>query len=282
MKKLVIIKEFDEYVSNLISESKCKPFYCNDLPLSGLIMLGSSQSLEDTEKLLIFDTSLMKLKKDVIEVIENTKHNVLVITDDEKKVPTSIKVICEKEIIETPNTPKILDTIGKLGTPRLNLEGIKSLPLGQLIKYLNVNWQKFESDTPYNKDIYDLLINVNKRLYKVGEDYLYLYLLYGFPEQKRRTFFKYPARKKSVVKDSILVKVANYYGYSTKEVGRMWWLIRKIMNSRMADKYKLTNMERKLLGLKKKEPLDFNKDIEKEHKRLDIDKKLKSKNLLEL
>ena len=54
------------------------------------------------------------------------------------------------------------------------------------------------------------------------------------------------------------------------------------MNNEMADKYDLTNSERMLLGIKKKEPLDFNKDIEKEHKRLDIDKKLKSKSLLEI
>ena len=270
MKKVVIIKEEKEYISNLVKKNNWKCFHCDDFGIAALFVLSSSKNLEGEEKLLIFNTSLRKLTVEIVDIIKNTKHHVLIIAEDEKKIPAGLKTVCEKEVVDASVTPNIMNTLGKLGSSTLSLDEIKEFPLGQLIKYLNVNWQKFER----GREVYDILLEINKRLYKVGEDYLYLYLLYGFPVQNRKTFFRYPSRKKVDMKDSILKKIGDYYGYSIKETTKMWWLIKKILNSELADKYKLTNEEMKLLGIKKIE--------QKVTKEVNIPKVNRSKSLLDI
>lgn len=272
MKKVVITKSGKDYISDLPGKNKFDTIYCDTMGLWDLCLLAKSQCLDGEEKLLVFDASIIKINAQITSLIKETHHNVIILSEDEKKIPLDLRRICEREIIDDDKKIQIFDIIGNLGKPNINLDGIKSFPLGQLVKYLNVNWKKFDNGL----GVYDLLLEINKKLYKVGDDYLYLYLMYGFPEQKRKTFFRYPTMKKTEIKVNILKKIGDYYGYSVKEVTKMWWLIKKVVNSDLADKYRLTDAERKVLGLKKKEKItEVVKSVKPENK-------VKSKSLLDI
>ncbi len=245
MKTAIIIKDSFEYISQLEEEDKLF-ILADSVSLNDLYNIAKSKSL--TEKyILIFDLSIAKIKKPHEVIIKSTTHDVVVLADDEKKIPKAVLEICQKKIfdkVEKKSNP--INTLNELGKEKISISAIKQFPLGYLIKYLNVNWDKFDN----KRDVYDLLLEVNKRLYKVGDDFLYLYLAYNFPKQKRRTFFRYPSRKKFMDRDSIINKVSNYYGFSVKEVMKSWWLIKKVMNNEMADKFELTPAEKKLLYIK--------------------------------
>lgn len=256
MKQVIILEDSDKYIEDL--EKKNESFiYADAMPEKELYSMLKSKTLEE-DILVIFDLSLIKLSKSYIDNIIRTTHNILILADGCKKIPKSVLDVCEIEYIDknTEETTPI-KTLGKLGKIDVDIENIKKFPLGYLIKYLNVNWDKFE-----NKHmVYNILVEMNKRLYKVNNDYLQLYLMWNFPKQKRKTFFRYPTRKKFMDRDTIINKVGDYYGFSYKEVMKSWWLIRKIMNNDMADKFGLTAGERSMFGIKveKKEEKEVNK-----------------------
>ena len=270
MKRAVICKEVDEYTSKLLEQDNLTIIYADSMSLNELSILLSSSTIHDTPVIILFDLSLIKLKKEYIDLIENTSKDIILVTDDPKKIPTSLKKSFKVSNIIHKKQENVMDVMGKLGTEKLDLKTLKKYPLGQLIKYLATNWQKFDK----NNDVYLMVEELCKKLYKVNDDYLYLYLLWGFPPQKRKSFFKYPKYKKQDTKDIILKKIGEYYGYSMNETRKMLWLIRRIINNEMADKYGFTDAERKLVGLKKKE--------KKTVKSINIKKILKSKSLLEI
>lgn len=269
MKKILIGKEVSGYILDLAKKNKWKIVFGDVMEMRNLFIVLKSHGLVTKEVLIRFDVSIRKLTKPYVDMIKEAKQNIIIVTDDIKKVPIPLRRICEVEKLEVKKEDSVMDVMGKLGK-NLTFEEIKKIPLGQLIKYVNVNWQKFEG----REFAFDLLLEINKRLYKVGDDYLYLYLLWGFPKQTRRTFFRYPTPYKYATKESIIGKVAKHYGYSKLEAGKMWWLVRRIMNNEMADKYRLSNEERKLLGIKKQK---F-----KTVKGVKVREMLKSKSLLEI
>lgn len=281
MKQVVVCKEVEEYTSKLLKQSNLTIIFADSMSIKELAMTLSSDALQDGPTIILFDTSFTKFKKEHIDLINITKKNIVIVTDDEKKVPIGLRKICKvqnfmpkKRILPTTEVKSPMDVMGMLGKKGLDLDTLKKFPLGQLIKYLVANWEKFED----NSDVFLILEDISKKLYKVGDDYIYLYLLWGFPPQKRKTFFKWPHYKKKDTKESILQKIGEYYSYSMNETGKMWWLIRRIINNEMAGKYKLTDAERKLLGLKKKEKIVHMVNAEK----LIRSKLLKSKSLLEI
>ena len=248
MKQILIGKELSGYILDLVKKNNWNIILGDVIEYRNLLLLCKSKPLNDEGFLIKFDTSQMKLTKPYVDLIKSTKHNVVIVTDELKKVPKELRKVCEVKRFELEEKKGVMDIMDKLGKENISLEEIKKYPLGQLIKYLNVNWQKFEQ----RNKVYDLLVEINKRLWRVGDDWLYLYLMWGFPKQNRKTWFKYPVVYKYSRKESICKKIADYYNQSVREVSQSWWLIRRLMDTEMADRYGLNDDERKLLGIKKK------------------------------
>ena len=245
MKQVILGKEDEDYILKLITNNKW--LYKSGDFTSVKDLYTISQSVDFTNNLPLlfkFDTALTKLTKEHADFIATTNHNVIIFTDDMKLIPVGVKAVCE--VSQYPTTHPCIKILQKLGID-CSYEDVESIPLGQLIKYLNVNWDKFES----KEDVFKILLEVNKKLYKVGDDWLKLYLIYGFPTQKRKTFFRFPVVNKKGIKEGIIEKIGKYYGMSSKEVMKSWWLIRRLLNSDDAEKFGLDDEELKLLGIKK-------------------------------
>ena len=276
MKTVIVGKEDEELILKLQEENKWLFVSGDFMKVKDLYIMSGSESFNNNLPYLFkFDTQLTKLKGDVVEFIYGTNHNVIIFTEDEKLIPAKIKEVCEmkkQNFFEITNNNPVMKFMRKLGVDA-KMEDVENIPIGQLIKYLNANWDKFDS----KEEVFKLLLEINKRLYKVGDDWLYMYLIWGFPVQKRKSFFRFPISNKKGVKEGLIKKVADYHGMSCSEVGKSWWILRRVINSELADRYGLDNDECKLLGIKKVEKKKEKEVVEKVVKE---EKKLKYGSLL--
>jgi len=267
MKQVIVGKEDEDYILKLVNNNKWLYKSGDFTSVKDLYTLSNSESITDNLPLLFkFDTALTKLTKEYSDFISTTNQNVVIFTDDLKLIPAGVKAGCEV-VNQLPHIHPCINILQKLGID-CSYEDVVDIPLGQLVKYLNVNWDKFES----KEDVFKMLLEINKKLYKIGDDWLKLYLIYGFPIQKRKTWFRFPVVNKKGIKDGIIEKIGKYYGMSSKEVGKSWWLLKRIINNDDADKYGLDDDELKLLGIKR---------IKKKEEKIEVKEKKKYKSLLE-
>lgn len=275
MKKVVIGVEDKELILKILEENNWLFVEGDFSRLQDLYVMSSSESLGEKLPLLVkFDTALTKLKKEHVEYIVSTTSNVIIFTEKEELIPEGVKRCCEMRKMsfqEIQEKHPVMKVLKKLGIER-NYNFIEDIPIGQLVKYLNVNWEKFDG----KEEIFKILLEINKRLYKVGDDWLYMYLVYGFPIQKRKSWFKFPASKKKGIKDGIVEKIGKYYGMSSVEVNKSWWLIRRLLGSADAKKFGLEEEELKVLNITPTKPSKEKKKVEV------VEKKVKYKGLLEM